>query len=59
MEHAYVKSGDEILRFFNVDERSGLDDNQVRASRARYGRNGKELSCLGIWELVLTFFRAL
>lgn len=40
MERAYAKPGDEILRFFNVDQRTGLSDEQVRAARSRYGRNG-------------------
>lgn len=41
MEHAYSKPSEEILRFFGVDERSGLNDRQVSSARAKYGRNGE------------------
>lgn len=48
MEHAYAKPSEEILRFFDVDERSGLNDGQVSSARAKYGRNGeRDLWVLG------------
>lgn len=40
MQHAYAKQSEEILHFFNVDERNGLNDEQVSSARAIYGKNG-------------------
>lgn len=42
MEQAYAKPTDEVLRFFNVEERSGLNDEQVASAKVKYGRNGEE-----------------
>lgn len=42
MEQAYAKPTDEILRFFNVEERSGLNDEQVSSAQAKYGKNGEK-----------------
>lgn len=47
MEHAYAKPTDEVLRFFNVDERTGLNDEQVSSAKSRYGRNGEKYLGLG------------
>lgn len=41
MEQAYAKPTDEVLRFFNVEERSGLNDEQVTSAKVKYGRNGE------------------
>lgn len=59
MEHAYAKPTDEILRFFNVEERSGLNDEQVSSAKAKYGRNGEKslgFGFLGIQGLLLMLF---
>lgn len=41
MDRAYVATRDEVLRFFGVDEKTGFDEAQVVAARAKYGRNGE------------------
>jgi magnesium-transporting ATPase (P-type) len=41
MENAFAKSTSEVLEFFSVSEARGLTEAQVRASREKYGSNGK------------------
>lgn len=48
MQYAYAKPSEEILHFFNVDERNGLSDEQVSSARARYGKNGGKSLGFGI-----------
>lgn len=52
MERAYIATGEEVLRFFNVDERTGLDSQRVRAALLRYGRNGRKGISLKISSLL-------
>ncbi|XP_070573117.1 calcium-transporting ATPase sarcoplasmic/endoplasmic reticulum type-like isoform X1 [Ptychodera flava] len=57
MEHAHMKSVDEILQYFNVNESQGLSPEQVKSQQEKYGPNelpaeeGKSL-----WQLVLEQF---
>ncbi|KAJ8312747.1 hypothetical protein KUTeg_010120 [Tegillarca granosa] len=57
MEQSYTKSVDEVLEYFNVDEQTGLSDDQVKRATEKYGPNelpaeeGKPL-----WELILEQF---
>lgn len=58
MERAYAKSGDEILRFFSVDQRTGLNDDQVRAARSQHGKNAlPEEPPTPLWKLILEQFK--
>lgn len=59
MEHAYAKPSEEILHFFNVDERSGLNDGQVSSARAKYGRNGERSLGSGILGVFTDVIRAI
>lgn len=40
MEGAYVRSPEQVLKHFNVSERLGLSQAQVKTAREKYGRNG-------------------
>jgi Ca2+ transporting ATPase len=57
MDLAWTKSKEEILKFYNVDENSGLSDDQVKRAQEKYGPNelpaeeGKPL-----WKLILEQF---
>nr|ABS19815.1 sarco/endoplasmic reticulum calcium ATPase isoform A [Pinctada fucata] len=57
MENAHTKSTEEVTEHFNVDEESGLTDDQVKKALDKYGPNelpaeeGKPL-----WELILEQF---
>ena len=44
MESAFLASPKEALKHFQVDEKKGLSDAQVRDSASKYGRNGERLS---------------
>ncbi|XP_030078325.1 sarcoplasmic/endoplasmic reticulum calcium ATPase 3 [Microcaecilia unicolor] len=60
MESAHAKTVTEVLRYFDVNENCGLNHEQVRRTREKYGLNelpaeeGKSL-----WELVLEQFEDL
>ena len=41
MESAFLASPPEALKHFQVDEKNGLSDAQVKDSTSKYGRNGK------------------
>ena len=57
MEHAHTKTCEEVLQHFQVDELTGLSDEQIRRNQEKYGPNelpaeeGKSL-----WELILEQF---
>ncbi|WAR02783.1 ATC1-like protein [Mya arenaria] len=57
MEQAHIKSVDEVCSYFGVDEETGLNEEQIKKSREKYGPNelpaeiGKPL-----WELILEQF---
>jgi len=63
MEDAYAKTTEEVLNYFNVSERLGLSQEEVKQNKKRYGPNGKYcnlflvvvalLPCLSIQESVL------
>ncbi|PWW76247.1 calcium ATPase [Tuber magnatum] len=58
MDRAYARTTEDILKFFNVDERTGLDDHRVRTAILRYGRNAlPEEPPTPIWQLVLEQFK--
>jgi hypothetical protein len=40
MDNAYVQSPPAVLKHFDVQEASGLDNSSVTASRQKHGRNG-------------------
>lgn len=40
MESAYVKSAQDVLRHFDVDEQSGLSDSRVQQQLSKFGKNG-------------------
>jgi len=41
MEQAYTRSVDDVSAYFGVDEETGLNEEQIRKSREKYGPNGK------------------
>ena len=41
MEDAYSKTADEVLKYFNVSEKLGLTQEEVKRSRQKYGLNGQ------------------
>lgn len=41
MEHSFLYSPEEVLQHFGVSENTGLSQEQVLASRQKYGSNGK------------------
>lgn len=41
MEQAHTKSVEEVCTFFGVDEASGLNEEQIKKLREKYGPNGK------------------
>lgn len=41
MELAYTKSVEEVCAHFGVDEDAGLNEEQIRKAREKYGPNGK------------------
>ena len=41
MDSAFLASAQEVLKQFQVIEKQGLSDKQVKDSTAKYGRNGK------------------
>ena len=40
MEDAYIKTSEEVLKFFNVSENLGLSQEEVKRNRQKYGLNG-------------------
>ena len=40
MELAFTASGDEVLKYFNVEEQRGLSGAEVQQAVENYGRNG-------------------
>jgi magnesium-transporting ATPase (P-type) len=48
MENAFAKSTSEVLKFFSVSETQGLTEAQVKESRDKHGRNGRQLYCCAI-----------
>ena len=40
MEDAYIRSPQEVLRYFAASEQQGLSEAQVQIAKAKYGRNG-------------------
>ncbi|CAZ86477.1 unnamed protein product [Tuber melanosporum] len=58
MDRAYARTAEDTLNFFNVDERTGLDDQRVKAAILRYGRNAlPEEPPTPLWQLVLEQFK--
>lgn len=58
MENAFLKSTAEVLKHFDVTERSGLSSNQVAASRQKYGSNSlPDDPPTPLWKLVLEQFK--
>ncbi|EUB64292.1 Calcium-transporting ATPase sarcoplasmic/endoplasmic reticulum type [Echinococcus granulosus] len=51
MENAHCRKIEDVLAFFNVDEETGLSDEQVKRQTEKYGLNAKS-----IWELVVEQF---
>lgn len=41
MEQAHTKSVEEVSAYFGVVEETGLNEEQIRKSREKYGPNGK------------------
>lgn len=45
MEDAYLKTTSEVLTHFGIlDQKRGLSSQQIAANRAKYGKNGKDIS---------------
>jgi Ca2+ transporting ATPase len=44
MQDAFNKSTSEVLRFYEVSEAEGLTAAQVKASKEKYGSNGRQYS---------------
>lgn len=40
MEASYLRSGQEVLEYFQVEESDGLSDSRVQNAVEKYGRNG-------------------
>ncbi len=40
MENAHCRKVEDVLAYFNVDEDSGLSDDQVKRQTEKYGLNG-------------------
>ncbi|KXT00076.1 hypothetical protein AC578_5807 [Pseudocercospora eumusae] len=58
MDNAYVRSPQEVLKYFNVSESTGLSDSAVEAARQKYGKNAiPEDPPTPLWELVLEQFK--
>jgi len=41
MELAYTKPVEEVCAYFGVDEETGLNEEQIKKNRDKYGPNGK------------------
>lgn len=41
MEQAHTRTVEEVSAYFGVDEETGLNEEQIRKSREKYGPNGK------------------
>ena len=41
MDHSFVKSPEEVCRFFQVDSSKGLNSVQVKQQQEKFGKNGK------------------
>ncbi|KAL7275485.1 hypothetical protein RUND412_001571 [Rhizina undulata] len=58
MERAFAATCEETLRFFGVDEKTGLNEQQVKAAREKHGRNAlPEEPPTPLWQLVLEQFK--
>ncbi|KAI5199731.1 calcium ATPase [Aureobasidium subglaciale] len=58
MDNAYVQSASSVLKHFDVQEGSGLDNNSVTESRQKHGRNAlPEDPPTPLWELILEQFK--
>ena len=58
MENAFVRPVQEVLKYFNVSEHSGLSPKAVQASREKYGSNSiPEDPPTPLWELILEQFK--
>ncbi|OIW34549.1 calcium ATPase [Coniochaeta ligniaria NRRL 30616] len=58
MEGAFAKPAGQVLAHFGVDAASGLRDEQVRALRAKHGKNAiPEEPPTPMWELILEQFK--
>ncbi|KAI5779486.1 hypothetical protein EDC01DRAFT_621435 [Geopyxis carbonaria] len=58
MERAYVAPGEEVLNFFQVDDKKGLNTSQIEALRAKYGKNAlPEEPPTPLWQLILEQFK--
>ncbi|KAJ8611762.1 hypothetical protein MRB53_037769 [Persea americana] len=58
MDNAFVCTPEEVLEHFNVNEKDGLNDGAVEASRAKHGRNAiPEDPPTPLWQLVLEQFK--
>lgn len=43
MENAHCRKFEDVLAFFNVDEETGLSDEQVKRQTEKYGLNGENI----------------
>lgn len=43
MENAHCRKVEDVLAYFNVDEDTGLSEDQVKRQTEKYGLNGKLL----------------
>ncbi|KAI9848687.1 MAG: hypothetical protein M1837_006774 [Sclerophora amabilis] len=58
MENSYIRSTEDALSHFEVSERLGLSDAQLRAATEKYGRNAlPEEPPTPLWRLVLEQFK--
>ncbi|SZF03195.1 unnamed protein product [Blumeria hordei] len=58
MENAFIKSAEDVLKYFSVSEAQGLTENQVKQYREKYGSNAiAEEPPTPIWELILEQFK--
>lgn len=42
MDNSFVKTPEEVCRYFNVDNTLGLKTNQVKEQQKKFGKNGKK-----------------
>ena len=59
MENAFAQHTDLVLAGLGVDAANGLTDEQVLASRAKHGKNGKSLCLVADPSFLCCFFSAL
>ncbi|VDM23114.1 unnamed protein product [Hydatigera taeniaeformis] len=57
MENAHCRKIEDVLAFFNVDEETGLSDEQVKRQTEKYGLNELPAEeAKSIWELIVEQF---